>query len=125
MCYIDGMWLFTKFGFFSVVESDANTLTVRSRSVGDLESLIDHHGSVLCLTKSNIKSSPLSDYRYRVFVPKEKWSVTLSQIASDIDYKSFKDKVFDDMDAPRADSYHDVWEVMYNLQRSEEKKKEA
>lgn len=37
------MWLFTNFGFFSVVQKDASDdLTIRSRTKSDLDPLLTH-----------------------------------------------------------------------------------
>ncbi|MGY2253445.1 MULTISPECIES: hypothetical protein [Pseudomonas] len=38
------MWLFTNFGFFSVVQKDASDdLTIRSRTKSDLDRLRNHY----------------------------------------------------------------------------------
>lgn len=118
------MWLFTRFGFFSVVCNvhDDKQLIVRGRSLDDMRSLIDRYGDTLRRVHADIKTTPDADYRYRLFVQKPNWASVAAQIVGDIDYNNFKDEVHK-VSHERAEAYMDVWSTMYGVQRSEENKK--
>ena len=59
------MWIFTKFGFFSIVEKQkGSTLTVRSRVCADLDRLRDQYLPSLGATRTKGGS----DYPYRATV---------------------------------------------------------
>lgn len=117
------MWIFTNFGFFSVVQNyeNADRLVVRARSRGDLESLITSHGNDLGITLKDINTNDSSDYRYRIHVDRAKWAVVMLKITNDIDYTNFKDSVHEKMGKERAGLCSHVWSVMYTLQDSEKK----
>jgi len=111
------MWLFTKFGFFSVVkkESDgADTLTIRARVKADLENLIKYY----LIGEFKILTFPEADYRYRIIVPKEVFTKAIAEITKDINYENFKNEVYDLQGSGRANSYGKVWAELYKLQES-------
>lgn len=123
------MWLFTKYGFFSSVCArhgdgkqgqpiDTTRLMVRARVPGHLEALKkrcpDHLG--LC----DIRTFAGTDYAFRLFVDKHVWSRVLSELALETDYDNFKDEVVRHQaggGVPYEQALHDVWAVMYRLQR--------
>ncbi len=116
------MWLFTRHGFFSVVELDGNKhfVAVRARAKGHLEALKakypDHLGNSAIL-----KSGVTRDYGYRMIISKAAWIVLAQLLASDVDYGNFKDAV-----SARAarieggeaygDALHEVWREMVAFQ---------
>lgn len=111
------MWIFTNFGFFSVVKKGSpGNLMVRARERSDLENLINKHGDTLGVTVKSITVTPEADYCCRVEVPQEAWSATLSNISNDIDYDNFKDSVYENQGYERAHVYTSVWSTMYNMQ---------
>ena len=117
------MWLFTDFGFFSVVKhkSKDSTLVVRGRSLGDLRRLVQGYGSIMDVREDDIRVTPDSDYYCRVEVNQTSWSNVLFQVSENIDYHNFKDAVHERMGARRAETYMDVWTTMYSLQNWERK----
>jgi len=111
------MWIFTKEGFFSVVQptEDGQTtdVAVRARSYRDLGRLIrwlqDHgHPCEMFLT-------PQGDYCCRVLIPKTLWVEYVRQAAEAIDYDNFKD-VATKGDRLRHDAYFGCWEALWRWQ---------
>lgn len=109
------MWLFTKVGFFSVVQKDeqrgTELLTVRARAAGDLHALratyLPELGGVEFLTGS--------DYQYRAVATRSAVARASSRIALDIDYANFKEVVSTAQGAARAHCYHRVWRALLPL----------
>ena len=121
------MWLFTKYGFYSVVCArqgdgrlgrpvDTNRVMVRARVRDHLEALIGRFQDQL--GAAEIQAFPGSDYAWRIFVPKQSWTTAVAALAEEVDYDNFKSAV---AHMRGRDGYeqalHDVWEVMYRLQR--------
>lgn len=123
------MWLFTKYGFFSVVCAragdgsgnspvDPDRMMIRGRLRDHLERL-----KARCaprLDASDIAESRDADYRYRMFVSKEAWQAIASELAGEVDYDNFKSAVAQYQGAAGQaydEALHDVWGVMHGLQR--------
>lgn len=111
------MWLITPVGFFSVVRKPTDikdkTLTVRARVRSDLEALKAQYLPEL----ESIQESKVNDYRYRAVAPQSAIAATMARLIEDVDYANFKDEVKKRQGADRAHLYHDVWDVLYRLQR--------
>lgn len=111
------MWLITPVGFFSVVRkpTDLNnkTLTVRARVRSDLEALKAQYLPEL----GSVQESKVNDYRYRAVAPQAALAAAMARLIEDVDYANFKDEVKTRQGADRAHLYHDVWDVLYQLQR--------
>jgi|TARA_Y100000758_G_scaffold264491_1_gene203829 hypothetical protein len=123
------MWLFTQYGFFSAVcaregdgsytnRVDPTRIMVRARLKNHLENLkrrfTESIGDV------EIVETPDTDYRYRIFIDKSKWTHVLASLGGELDYDNFKSKVagnLDDVGSEYENSLHDVWGVMHSLQR--------
>jgi len=119
------MWLFTQYGFYSVVcardlqgnpsRVDPNTLMVRARSRRHIESLQKRFPQLASLP---IGDTPNTDYRFRIVVPKPVWVEVVQELASEVDYGNFKDRAHSQSGDDRyVDALHDIWEVMERLQR--------
>lgn len=119
------MWLFTQYGFYSVVcardlqgnpsRMDSNTLMVRARTRRHIESLQQRFPQLASLP---IGDTPNTDYRFRLVVPKPIWVEVAQELASEVDYGNFKDRALSQSGDDRyVDALHDVWEVMERLQR--------
>ena len=117
------MWIFTKYGFLSVVsarknatsrELDLNTLMIRAREKAHLENLINNFDE---LKGSEILETGNADYRYRIFAPKQNWATVMNKMINDIDYDNFKSKVYNTLkDDEFCHALGDVWSVMYSYQ---------
>jgi hypothetical protein len=97
------MWIFTKLGFFSVVEdeNDHNKVFVRARDRADLAAL----------KLDRIIITPEADYRFRVHITKNRWARKMHELAKHIDYPNFKAAV-----PQRSELYSEVWLTMRSLQ---------
>ena len=113
------MWLFTNFGFFSIVQKPEDVagemLTVRARVRKDLEALRD---KVLPALGPIIENAG-TDYPYRVRVDRAVFANALAKIALDIDYDNFKDSVGKEQGDAREGLYGEVWRTLRKLQKSE------
>lgn len=105
------MWIFTGFGFFSVIEhrDDPKLLYVRARVKGDLEQL-----KAKCLPNlGDIAETPTgADYPYRALAWRTEFADAMSKAVFDIDYPNFKSGVTKTQGSARHDLYMKVWSVM-------------
>ena len=122
------MWLF-KYGFYSAVCArqgdgrhgqpvDPNRIMVRARLRTHLESLQNRFPDLI--GQCEIKEYVGTDYAYRIFVDKPIWSQVLVGLSEDTDYDNFKSEVARFQGHEGADyehSLHEVWSVMYGLQK--------
>jgi hypothetical protein len=123
------MWLFTKYGFFSVVCAragtggkhepvDPNRVMVRARVRKHLESLVARFPELL--EECTIRESTDTDYAFRLFVAKTNWVRIAAQLSDEIDYDNFKSAVARHQGAAGRNyesSLHEVWSVMHKLQK--------
>jgi hypothetical protein len=78
------MWIYTKYGFISVVRSTLTShLVVRAREQAHLQNLFP--------LEDGIFYSPSSDYSYRLYITQKDFNDFLKDLAEDIDYPNFKD----------------------------------
>jgi hypothetical protein len=91
------MWLFTRYGFFSVVcgrtnkgsgAVDPDLVIVRSRDRQHLERLKERFPHQFWRLK--VHESAGTDYAYRIFVEKKTWAKLSAVLASEINYDDFK-----------------------------------
>jgi 8-oxo-dGTP pyrophosphatase MutT (NUDIX family) len=106
------MWLFTTFGFFSVVRAaDDEPLTIRGRTRGDLERL-----RRCSLPQA---SAPMSgagtDSPWRMRCAPDALAGAMARIVADVDYPNFKDEVARGLGPERSRRYHRVWSALYGM----------
>jgi 8-oxo-dGTP pyrophosphatase MutT (NUDIX family) len=107
------MWLFTNFGFFSVVQKAGEPhLTVRARVRGDLQRLRHRYLPAL----GEPVHLPNHDYPWRAHCSHDALAAAMARIAADVDYPNFKNEVRARMGAARAHAYHAVWDAMYGYE---------
>jgi hypothetical protein len=100
------MWIFTKEGFFSVVQDDycaADELMVRARWRKDLVRLADRLG-----LKKKILAINHADYQYRMKVRRLVWADYCCQAALGVDYSNVKGTIAQG-DKKRSRAYMDAW----------------
>lgn len=108
------MWIFSKFGFYSVVQdfNSKELLHIRARVSGDLERLLSAGGVATSVTET-----PDADYRYRAAVSRADFEQLLVKLGDAVDYPNFKSAVAKHADqAEKLDAYHEVWRTMRGLQ---------
>lgn len=110
------MWIFTPFGFFSIVSMRGNAthLLVRGRVRTDLSKLheqltdLDASGKLT----SQIEANAGADYPYRFTVHRTLFANTLAHwIEKGLKYENFKNEVAR-FDPERVGIYHDVWAML-------------
>jgi len=123
------MWLFTKYGFYSAVCArqgdgghrqpvDPDRIMVRARLRTHLEALQNQFADLLA--DIDIKEFAGTDYAFRIFLPKSTWSQVVAELTNELDYDNFKSKVAQHQGSDGAayeHALHDVWSVMYRLQK--------
>lgn len=103
------MWLFTTFGFFSVVQKPGEKdLTVRSRVRSDLERLREKYLSTL----GPVVEHGGTDYQFRAKASHAELAEAMAKIVKDIDYSNFKNVVSQRQGRKRHDAYAGVWDVL-------------
>lgn len=106
------MWLITTRGFYSVVEKPEDgdgVVTVRARVEQDIRNLAD-------LIDAEATESRHSDYQWRVRCPKAQWAEAVRQMALEIDYDNFKNRIYEE-DPAREQILARVWSDLRALQR--------
>jgi hypothetical protein len=120
------MWLFTRYGFYSVACAqtgngalDPQMMMIRARSVAHLLNL---QRRFLVLADLKIVTLPDRDYRSRLIVPKENWIRIMAELAEEQEWSNFKNEV-DRFQGRTGQEYvhalHSVWSVMSNFQDAE------
>lgn len=125
------MWLFTKYGFFSVVNArkgrghvteplDPDTLQVRARSRAHLENIIARFDA---LHGSEIIETPRADYLFRILVPRDVWGDIAGDLVGEITYDDFKgecgrrhESLVESPSDDYIDALHKAWHTMNEFQ---------
>lgn len=105
------MWLFTPFGFYSVVfnrDCSPGMLCVRARYKEDLDRLREKFLPELGPTEKK----DLRDYKFRAYAPQHAVADAMKRFVESIDYHNFKDEVMKTIGLPRELQCSRVWGVM-------------
>ncbi len=97
------MWIFLPNSFLSIVQKpdDTDTLTVRGRTQGDIESVF---------ADAVVQTGQGTDYKYRAKVPRTQVAKVLHDQVMSLHYGNFKSTVKNNK---RHDAYMRVWSAMY------------
>ena len=115
------MWLFTKRGFYSIVEDKLKigSWQVRARVKVDLENLIKVIGY-----EGKLITTPNADYRYRIVIDAVQLIKIMTTMAKDVNYTNFKNECAKRPDQDHNhDALHKIWSVMYGVQFDNEPKR--
>jgi acetyl-CoA carboxylase beta subunit len=110
------MWLFTKYGFYSIVqdEKDKSIFKVRARKKADLQEL---QSNVPEVSDCSIHQDLKADYRFRIFINSNQFQSLMLHLSNSLDYNNFKDSIYrNESQKDKLDCYHQVWDVMYEYQ---------
>lgn len=129
------MWTATTRGFFSAVQhrDDPSLLVVRTRDHADAATLRDWYAAWqadMAKIETALKGQPValegptptitsyevSDYPWRVIMPRSAWGAFLAESVEDLDYGNFKDAVKATQGADRAAVYANVWAALLRLE---------
>jgi hypothetical protein len=119
------MWVFTRYGFFSVVSTrgphgttiDPDRVLIRARDRRHLDALRGRFPEVLEV--GEIHEGVGTDYAFRMVVEKSAWARVLQMLGAEIDYDNFKSEVASHLKSAGAEyeeALHQVWSVMRRLQ---------
>jgi len=91
------MWIFTRYGFLSVVQhnDEPDILIVRSRFKGHIESIFGDLAKVMRTVGT--------DYEYRAEIQKEKVAEVMAKLINNINYGNFKDELDNRVKASQLD----------------------
>ena len=129
------MWIFTRYGFFSIACANStdgtinpDTVMVRARLHEHLVSLKDRFPDSE-LGKAEILSWDGRDYRYRIIVPKAAWVAALAELATEQTWSNFKNETSRFSRAKKAafgyvEALNRIWDVMHRLQVQEKREPE-
>jgi hypothetical protein len=123
------VWIFTRYGFFSAVCARQGTgkqglpvnpdrIMIRARVRKHLDELSQRFPDLLGACE--IEEFAGTDYAFRIFVDKRTWVAVLSSLGEEINYDNFKSEVKryqGSAGAPYERALHDVWSVMFELQK--------
>jgi len=107
------MWIFTTFGFFSVVQKPGTDyLTIRSRTRDDLDALRARYLPTL----SKTITGGGTDYPFRATVAHDELADAMVEIVRDVTYANFKSEVQHAAGEHRAHVYGRVWTELLALE---------
>lgn len=120
------MWLFTRAGFFSVVDKKRSgrgkgEVTIRARVKADFDRLKELYFPEM----PDVQQTANTDYPYRIVVGKTQWAKVASLMSEDVTYDNFKSMVGKEQGYDRAHLYGEIWSVMYGAERELAAKKAA
>lgn len=114
------MWIFSKFGFFSIVETkekyhENEDFMIRARCEEHLKNLNNH-----CGINYRIIKTEDADYMYRIVVSKEDFHKIMLELEKSVDYTNFKDACFkyNPKDYDWHEALHSVWDIMAIFQNN-------
>ena len=106
------MWLYTDFGFFSVVKNEyckEDELVVRCRSMDDFHRLREHCRDIE-IEIPEVKEFPKAKYRFRVYMKARDVAAIVQESILDIRYDNFQNVcagAYSDPDREKA--LHKIW----------------
>ena len=117
------MWLFTRYGFFSIASArtpdglvDPHTVMIRARTAVHLKSLKQRFAS---LADAEVLTWPDRDYHYRLIVAKHVWTEIVTELAEEQEWSNFKNETARYQGKSGTDyvhALHQIWTVMHSLQ---------
>ena len=112
------MWLVTDIGFYSIVQKPwdikEDTLTVRGRVKDDMNALYKLIPQQDQFTK--ITHNPMDDYAFRFRASRKAVAKAINKLVTNLKYENFKNQVTKTQGHDRSFLYHEVWDVLYQLQ---------
>lgn len=112
------MWIFTRYGFFSLSLKPNGAYQIRARARAHLVALKQRfNGHMPGLKAAHITFSKTNDYPYRVVVPQREAAKLLSELVKEQEWDNFKSEVGryrrDELDgSDYIAALHDVWARM-------------
>src|SRR5215813_3564765 len=110
------MWLFTKYGFYSVVEDRFNKdkVMVRARSRQHLVAL--QNLNAVSLKGCKIARTDSADYRFRMRMTKSQWRLCHERLVETLTYRNYKDEAKKLRDKDFDLALGEIWAIMHEYQ---------
>ncbi len=108
------MWIFSRVGFFSVVEDREDprrrTILVRARVRAHLVAAL-----ALVPDDLTIHATPARDYAFRAKLTRPQWRRLAARLADGVTYSNFKGELATSRALPEyQEAAHRVWELLLN-----------
>jgi hypothetical protein len=122
------MWLFTRYGFYSIACAKKNgaidneTMMVRARSRDHLQNLKARFPAI---AEAEILNLADRDYRWRLIVPKKVWASIVAEMVEEQRWSNFKNEAARHQGSGGSDycdALHKVWQTMYGFQQKQSTK---
>jgi len=107
------MWLFTQYGFYSVVQHEENpeAFLMRARVKNDLENLLK-----LTQIETPISHTPRAQYAFRVLLSQAEWNRIAQVLTRAVDYPSFTNRISELPDqSTKNAAYGSIWNALENV----------
>jgi hypothetical protein len=108
------MWIFSRRGFYSVVEhkDNPNLILVRARREQDLVNLVQKYELPYQITEH-----PDYDYRWRLVIDRLTWRELAFELMVEIDYPNFKSKLAQTDQLDKLPMLLGFWEELVDYQK--------
>lgn len=103
------MWVFTRYGFFSIACDSKGLMHIRARSRQHLVQLCE---AIPELSDIAIDTNKGTDYSARIIVDKVTWSSVMMQLIAEHTWYNFKTEVKKTNDKAYESVLYDVWHVL-------------
>ena len=110
------MWIFSKYGFFSVTQhaKRKDNIQIRARLESDLAQL---KARFRHLDRCPIIETPDADYRWRIVIARWKWELIGAELTADLDYSNFKGKIAQIPEQrDKGQMLHRIWDLHHDMQ---------
>lgn len=107
------MWIFSQYGFYSVVQhrDDPERFLVRARVANDLTNLM-----VLGHFLREIETRPNANYPYRFILSRQEWEQIAHLLVQNVDYPNFEERIHQLPDqSTKKRAYGEIWNSLAKL----------
>jgi hypothetical protein len=120
------MWLFTRYGFYSIACADDATavvdeepMMIRARSRDHLQNL---KARFPVIAEAEILTLAHRDYGWRLILPKKVWASIVADLVDEQQWSNFKNEVARHQRSAGSDychALHEIWQIMYEFQQKQ------
>jgi len=122
------MWLFTRYGFFSVTQPTKDNPTVKASELVQIRARMRMHLQALQARfpvglAGEILESEETDYRYRLIVERRCFQRVAAALVGELDYSNFKGACSRHstwLGSGYTHALHEVWSIHHGLQQGSE-----
>ena len=119
------MWLFTRYGFFSVTQPTRDNADAKASELVQVRARMRMHLQALQARfpvglAGEILESDETDYRYRLIVARDRFERVAAALVGELDYSNFKGECSRHgawLGPGYSHALHQVWSIHHDLQR--------